>query len=111
MKPVRLQSLPEEIRAGIKEARGAKRWSQLELGRKAGLAQRHISGIETGKIVPRYDTLLDILRVLDLDLALVPRELSPAVQALVRDYRDRAVHGQTDERPLYAVDDEEGRHG
>jgi|SRR5437016_3426152 len=111
MKPIRLKSLPEEIRQEIKQGRRAKRWSQLELGKRAGLAQRHISGIETGKIVPRYDTLLDILRVLDQDLVLVPRELLPAVQALVRDYRNRTVHGQTDERPLYAVDDEEGQHG
>lgn len=111
MKPVRLHSLPEEIRQEIKQARRANGWSQLELGKKAGLAQRHISGIETGKIVPRYDTLLEILRVLDRDLALVPRELLPAVQALVRDFRDRTVHGRTDERPLYAVDDEEDRHG
>jgi HTH-type transcriptional regulator / antitoxin HipB len=111
MKPVRLQSLPEEIRQEIKRGRRAKGWSQLALGQKAGLVQRHISGIETGKIVPRYDTLLEILRVLDRDLVLVPRELLPAVQALVRDYRNGAARGQADERPLYAVDDEEGRHG
>jgi transcriptional regulator with XRE-family HTH domain len=111
MKPLRLQRLPEEIREEIKRARRAKRWSQLALGQRAGLAQRHISGIETGKIVPRYDTLLDILRVLDRDMVLVPSELLPAVQALVRDYRDRALPGPTEERPLYAVDEEEGRHG
>ena len=111
MRKIRLQSLPEDIRQEIRQARRAKGWSQFNLGQKAGLAQRHISGIETGKIVPRYDTLLDILRVLDRDLVLVPRELLSAVQALVRDYRNRAVLGQTGERPLYAIDEEEGRHG
>jgi len=111
MKPIRLRSLPEDIRQEIKQRRRAKGWSQLELGQKASLAQRHISGIETGKIVPRYNTLLDLLRVLDRDLVAVPRELLPAVQALVRDYRNRNVQGQTDERPLYAVDDEEGDPG
>jgi transcriptional regulator with XRE-family HTH domain len=107
MKPVRPRSLPDEIRQEIKQARLAKRWSQLELGQKVRLAQRHISGIETGKIVPRYDTLLEILRVLDRDLVLVPRELLPVVQATVRDYRGRKARDQADERPLYADHNEE----
>ena len=106
MKPIRLQSLPEDLRQEIRAQRKAKGWSQQELAQKTGLSQRHISGIETGKIVPRYDTLLDILRVIDRDLILVPRELLSAVQALLRDYRNRTVHGRTDERPLYAVDDD-----
>ena len=106
MKPTRLQSLPDDLRQEIRERRKAMGWSQQEFGQKAGLAQRHISGIETGKIVPRYDTLLDILRVLDRDLILIPRELLSAVQALIRDYRNRVVHGRTEERPLYAVDED-----
>ena len=108
MKPTRLRNLPDEIRQEIKQARQAKGWSQFELGRKVRLAQRHISGIETGKIVPRYDTLLEILRALDRDLVMVPRELLPVVQATVRDYRNRKAHDKTDERPLYADNDEEG---
>ena len=106
MKPTRLQSLPDDLRQEIREWRKAKGWSQEELAQKAGLSQRHISGIETGKIVPRYDTLLDILRVLDRDLVLIPRDLLSAVQALIRDYRNRAVHGRTEERSLYAVDED-----
>ena len=106
MKPTRLQSLPDDLRREIRERRKAKGWSQQELAKKAGLAQRHISGIETGKIVPRYDTLLDILRVLDRDLILIPRQLLSAVQALLRDYRNRTVHGELKERPLYAVDED-----
>lgn len=110
MRPLRLRNLPEEIRSEIKSARRLKGWTQRELGQNVRLAQRHISAIESGKIVPRYDTLLDILRVLDRDLVLVPRELLSAVQALIRDYRNRATHSQAGERPLYAVD-EEGEHG
>jgi hypothetical protein len=63
----------------------------------------HISSIETGKVVPRFDTLLDLVRVLDYDLLLVPRELVPTVQALTHD-RDRSGE---EERPLYAPDEEE----
>jgi hypothetical protein len=64
------------------------------------LPQEHISVIETGKIVPRFDTLLEIVRVLDRDLMLVPRPFVPAIRALVR--------GEAgDERPLYAFDPSE----
>ncbi len=104
IKPLRLRSLPDALRRELVEARGVRDWSQAELGRRLGLPQTHISGIETGKIVPRFDTLLDIVRVLDRDLIMVPRALVPAVQALIRD-RGHAGEG---ERSLYADADETG---
>ena len=104
MKPARLSQLPDVIRNEIIEARHKRGWSQVELGRRVGLPQVHISGIETGKIVPRFDTLLDLVRVLDRDLLMVPRELVPVMQALIRDYRSRSSKDVTGdgERPLYA---------
>ena len=69
----------------------------------------HISGIESGKIVPRFDTLLDLVRVLDYDLLMVPRSLVPAVQALIRDHRNRDQHRDEGERSLYATDEDEPR--
>jgi transcriptional regulator with XRE-family HTH domain len=78
-------------------------WSQEELGKRLGLPQMHISGIETGKIVPRFDTLLDLVRGLDRDLLMVPRALLPAVQAMVRDHLhpERVHDAKEGERPLY----------
>ena len=109
MKPLRMNRLPENIRREIRNARRDRGWSQIELGRRAGLTQRHVSGIETGRIVPRYDTLIDLLRMLDHDLALVPRGLVPVVQSLVRDYGNRQPSGADRERPLYAtIDDDDG---
>lgn len=107
MRPTRLDSLPEALRQELKQARLKRGWSQAALGRRAGLPQAHISAIETGRTVPRFDTLLDLVRVLDRDLVLVPRELVPAVLALIRDYRREAEQGAEDEaeRPLYAGDD------
>src|SRR5207245_10803200 len=104
--PNRLHSLPEGLRQELKEARKSRGWSQTEVGRQAGMPQMHISGIETGKIVPRFDTLLDLVRVLDRDLLMVPRALVPAVQALIRDHRHPAsdIDDDAGERPLYAVD-------
>lgn len=108
MQRLRLKRLPEDLRHLIRDARRERGWSQLELGRRAGLAQRHVSAIETGRIAPRYDTLLDMVRVLDLDLVLLPRALVPVVRALVRDYRDRTSSaGGAGERSLYADEEDE----
>jgi transcriptional regulator with XRE-family HTH domain len=109
LKPPRSNGLPEALRHELIEARHKRGWSQAELGQRLGLPQMHISGIETGKIVPRFDTLLELVRVLDRDFLLVPRALVPAVQALIRDHRRPPRDAGTDagERPLYAADDEE----
>src|ERR1017187_8756490 len=105
IKSSRLSGLPAEVLRSLIAARLARGWSQVELGRRVGLPQVHISGIETGKVAPRFNTLLDLVRVLDYDLLLVPRSLVPAVQSLIRDQR-HALGGAADdgERPLYAVD-------
>src|SRR5215831_3815293 len=81
----RLEGLPEDLRHALVQARHANRWSQRELASRVGLPQVHISAIETGKVAPRFNTLLDLVRVLGFDLLLVPRSLVPAVQSLVRD--------------------------
>lgn len=114
MKPTRMHRLPEALRHELKEERLERGWSQLEFGRRVGLPQAHISAIESGKTAPRFDTLLDLVRVLDRDLLLVPRALVPAVQALIRDYRREASAGPDEEgeRPLYgAVPPDEDRLG
>ena len=103
MRAVRLNRLPETLSRELKAARLRRGWSQAQVGQQAGLPQTHISGIETGRIVPRFDTLLDLVRVLGMDLVLVPQSLVPAVTALVRDgHMDK-----TDERPLYAADEDQ----
>src|SRR5437879_11697785 len=102
IKPVRLDGLPADMRRELKEARRKRGWSQAELGRRAGLPQMHISGIESGKIVPRYDTLLELVRILDRDFHMVPRALVPAVLSLIRDpfrpeqQREREDHALPD---------------
>lgn len=100
------KELPEAIRRDLVEARRQRGWSQAELGQRVGLPQMHISAIETGKVVPRFDTLLELVRTLDYDLLLVPRDLVPIVHALVRD-RHNPEMGEGEERPLYAPDEEE----
>jgi transcriptional regulator with XRE-family HTH domain len=109
IKPARSQGLPEALRTELRAARKDRGWSQAELGRRVGLPQMHISGIENGKIAPRYSTLLDLVRVLAFDLLLIPRALVPAVHALIRDHRhpDTSRYAEDGERPLYAAGPDE----
>lgn len=107
IKPLRSKGLPADLRDHIKDARAKRGWGQRELGAKVGLPQPHISAIESGEIVPRFDTLLDIVRVLDLDLLLVPRSLVPAVQSLIRAQKEP----ESVEKPLYAADEDETEPG
>jgi transcriptional regulator with XRE-family HTH domain len=106
IKPLRLEGLPEDMRRALKEVREKRGWTQRELASRLGLTQTHISGIESGKIVPRYDTLLELVRILDSDLLMVPRALVPVVQSLIRDHA-RPDQGEGDERSLYANDADE----
>ncbi len=106
IKPLRLEGLPEDMRRALKEVREKRGWTQRELASRLGLTQTHISGIESGKIVPRYDTLLELVRILDRDLLMVPRALVPVVQSLIRDHA-RPDQGEGDERSLYANDADE----
>jgi transcriptional regulator with XRE-family HTH domain len=109
-KPLRQKALPAEMRRALIQARARHGWSQRDLASRLGIGQRHISGIESGKIVPRYDTLLEIVRMLDRDLIMVPRSLVPVVQSLVRDHlKDQP--GEGEERPLYAADRDDRSQG
>lgn len=104
---LRLEGLPEDMRRTLKEAREKLGWTQRDLASRLGLTQAHISGIESGKIVPRYDTLLELVRTLDRDLLIVPRALVPVVQLLIRDHLQPDQKGEGEERSLYADGDED----
>ena len=106
IRPLRLGALPEDMRLALKNAREKRGWTQRDLASRLGLTQTHISGIESGKIVPRYDTLLELVRILDSDLLMVPRALVPVVQSLIRDHA-RPDQGEGDDRSLYADDGDE----
>lgn len=107
IKPLRPKGLPEDLREQLKEARLKRAWGQRELGARVGLPQPHISAIESGEVVPRFDTLLDLVRVLDEDILLVPRALVPAVQSLIRAQKEP----ESVEKPLYAADEEKPAPG
>jgi transcriptional regulator with XRE-family HTH domain len=74
----------DHISIALKRAREAKGLSQRALGDLAGVPQSHISKIESGGVDLRVSSLVELARVLDLELALVPRKSVPAVSAIVR---------------------------
>jgi len=103
--PLRPRGLPKDLRLALRKARVSRGWTQRELGSRLGLPQAHISGIESGKVVPRYDTLLELVRVLGSDLLMVPRSLVPVVQSLIRDHLRHGHMGEGgEERALYGAD-------
>jgi HTH-type transcriptional regulator/antitoxin HipB len=50
--------------------------TQTELGRRAGLRQATISGIESGQDATRIGTICDLLAALDLEVTIAPRSKS-----------------------------------
>jgi transcriptional regulator with XRE-family HTH domain len=74
----------EHITAALKAAREEKGFSQRELSAKTGVPQSHISKIEQGAVDLQLSSLIELARVLDLEIMTVPRKLVPAVQAIVR---------------------------
>ena len=106
MKPLRLNALPSDVRQQLTDTRKRKNLSQKALGELVGLSQKHVSEIENGKIAPRYDTVLELFRVLDLDMMVVPRSLVPMIRSIIRSHRTDGT--ESEDRPLYGtrVDDD-----
>jgi transcriptional regulator with XRE-family HTH domain len=79
----------------LRTAREIKALSQRELSKLAGVPQSHISKIESGAVDLRLSSLIELARVLDLELLLVPRSSVPAVQSVVRSTpRDERVRAE-----------------
>ncbi len=68
----------------LKAEREARGLSQLALSKLAGIPQSHISKIENGTVDLRLSSLIELARVLGLELILVPRKALPAVKSIVR---------------------------
>ena len=68
----------------LKAEREAQGLSQLALSKLAGIPQSHISKIENGTVDLRLSSLIELARVLGLELILVPRKALPAVKSIVR---------------------------
>ncbi len=85
----------EHIARTLRHAREARGLSQRALSARAGMPQSHISKIENGAVDLRVSSLVELARVLDLELELVPRKAVSAVHAIV---------GRSDESALGSIE-------
>ncbi len=81
----------------LKIARQEKGLKQYEFGSKLGLPQSHISKIERGETDPRLSTVIDMARIVDRELILVPRRLAPAIRSM--------IEGGHDQEPMWKPDE------
>jgi transcriptional regulator with XRE-family HTH domain len=68
----------------LEKARKAAGLSQETLATQAGLSRMTVQRIESGQIDPRLSTLLEMARVLGLELMTVPAALRPQLEDFVR---------------------------
>jgi transcriptional regulator with XRE-family HTH domain len=100
----------QHILAALKAAREKKGFSQRALGAQAGVPQSHISRIERGAVDLQLSSLIELARVLDLEVMTVPRKLVPAVQAVVRAETSFSGFGSRVQR-AYTLDEEDDDGG
>lgn len=65
-------------------ARKAAQITQAELAERAGLSRMAVQRTETGDVDPRFSTLQEMARVLDMDLIAVPSALRAQLQAFIQ---------------------------
>lgn len=83
---------PEQTRAiilveSLVKARRQKGLTQKAVATQLGIPQSHLSRIESGTVDLRTSNLVELARLLELELVLVPRSLVPAVAKLVQELR------------------------
>ncbi len=68
----------EQIAAAVRRERRQQGLTQGELGTKIKLRQATVSKLESGEPATRLQTLLDVVRALNLELVIRPRSKSAA---------------------------------
>jgi HTH-type transcriptional regulator / antitoxin HipB len=97
----------QHIVAALRAARERKGLSQRALSAKAGIPQSYISRIEHGMVDLQLSSLIELARVLDLEVMTVPRKLVPAVEAVVRGHASSSQADGTKVRPAYTLDEDD----
>src|SRR5262245_32960097 len=97
----------QHIVAALKAAREKKELSQRALSAQAGVPQRPISRIERGAVDLQLSSLIELARVLDLEIMMVPRKLVPAVRAIVRAETSSPLGFSEGVPPAYTLDEED----
>jgi len=88
----------ESIIQALAASRKSKGLTQAALAAQLGIPQSHVSRLETGKVDLRTSSLIELARLVDMEVMLVPRKWAPAVRKLVEE-RD----GNPETRFLYRL--------
>ena len=73
-----------ELITTLAQARKAARITQADLAERAGLSRMAVQRTETGDVDPRFSTLQEMARVLEMDLIAVPSALRAELQAFIQ---------------------------
>jgi HTH-type transcriptional regulator/antitoxin HipB len=84
------------------KARKAKGLTQVQTSGKLGFPQSYLSSIENGRHDVRLSTFIELARILDLEVILAPRQLSPAVKQMIQEFAGEAL---ADERAFIPTGD------
>ncbi len=84
-----------ELGNQLREGRQRAGLTQDQTAMHAGLSRTSYRAIETGTAAPRAGTLVNIARALGMEMMLIPKEMVPAVQAMLH---------SGDYRPAFAAD-------
>lgn len=91
----------EELAAEIKKVRKEKGYSQLAFAKKHGIPQSRLSRIENGMTDLQASSLIELARLLDLELMLIPRQIAPIVRNLAGNISESETTVKA--TPLYSL--------
>lgn len=97
----------KEIIETLKEAREAKGLSQRALAVRSKVPQSHISRIERGQVDIQLSSLVELARVLELEVKLVPRRVVQVVDGVIRHAAPTTAERDRQARPAYRLDEED----
>ncbi len=89
----------------IKKGRRKLGLSQRAFAAKAGIGQNMVTGIELGRDA-QLTTLEKMARAANLEIVLVPREILPAIQALLIAHGEGLPLDEALAKPMHTLDEE-----
>lgn len=93
-----------ELITTLAQARKAARITQADLAERAGLSRMAVQRTETGDVDPRFSTLQEMARVLNMELIAVPAELHAQVLALIQPQTDQTAAADRIASPVTGQD-------
>lgn len=90
----------------MRKARLERGWSQKELAQKAGITQSHLSRIEGGEMDMRFSNVIELVRLLNLEVLFVPKHSVTSINSLIDEISEKT---EVTSKPAFTLDEEEDR--